>query len=65
MRQEGTVEEQAGRTKHGEAKGGENQAQGAMFEATARVSTINIKILLQFQLSILLSFFFFLQDGGL
>lgn len=65
MKRVGTVKEQGGRTEQGEAKGGENQAQGAMFEATARVSAINIRILLQFQLSILLSVFFSPRMEGL
>lgn len=39
---DGTVEEQNGRTKQGEAKGGEKRERGAPFEATARLSAINI-----------------------
>lgn len=39
---DGTVEEQNGRTKQGETKGGEKRERGATCEATARLSAINI-----------------------
>lgn len=37
-----TAEDQGGRTKQGEAKEEEKRERGAMFEATTRVSAINI-----------------------
>lgn len=62
MSRDGTVEEQAGRSKQGEGKGGEKQEPRTIFEVTGRVSAMNIWVFLQFQLSILWSVFFFPQD---